>query len=106
MRPSIILKKIDDEKKLENDRVSFSGFEFHDAMVAIESMINFPSIADDLDKHTLVRKTVGQAAKNTKIEADEFLSILKDNILVELSRRNNNYYLLTSLSMRLLHTRK
>ncbi|WP_238038555.1 hypothetical protein [Psychrobacter sp. Ps6] len=106
LKPSIILKKIDDEKRLENNRVSFSGFEFHDAMVAIESMIDFPSIADDLDKHTLVQKTVWQAAKSTKIEADKFLIILKENIVVELKRRNNNYYLLTSLSMRLLHTKK
>ncbi|WP_199506777.1 MULTISPECIES: hypothetical protein [unclassified Psychrobacter] len=106
LKPSVILKKIDNEKKLENGRVSFSGFEFQDAIVAIESMINFPIIANDLDKHTLIQKTVWQAAKNTKIEPDKFLSILKDNISIELNKRNNTYYLLTSLSMRLSHTRK
>lgn len=106
LKPSIILKKIDDEKKVEDGRVSFSGFEFHDAIVAIESMINFPSIADDLDKHSIVEKTVWQVAKNPKIESCEFLSKLKNNILIELNRRDNVYYLLTSLSMNVSYIRK
>ncbi len=106
LKPNVIFKKIDDNKTVVDGKVSFSGFEYHDAIVALETMINFPPIADDLDKDALVKKTVWKVAKEPKIELQQFISELDKNIRLELAKRNNIYYLLTSLSLTDLHVRK
>jgi len=106
LKPSILLKKIDSLKVIEDGRVLFSGFEYRDAVLALESMISFPLIADDLDKHTLVQKTIGQVVKDYEIKSETFLSRLRENILLDVGKRDNIYYLLTSLSVNDLRVRK
>lgn len=99
LKPSVILAKIDSVKNLVDGKVSFSGFEYHDAIIALESMINFPPIAEDLDKHSLVKKTVWEVAKSPKMEDKDFINQLDSNINKAIATRDNTYFVLTSLSI-------
>ncbi|WP_047691473.1 hypothetical protein [Vibrio sp. ZOR0018] len=99
LKPSVILAKIDSIKTLIDGTLSFSGFEHHDAITALESMINFPPIAEDLDKHSLVKKTVWEVAKSPKIDHKYFINVLDLNINNSIAKRDNKYFVLTSLSI-------
>ncbi|KIE21954.1 hypothetical protein SE23_07030 [Vibrio sinaloensis] len=106
LKPSVILAKIDSIKNLVDGKVSFSGFEYHDAITALESMINFPPIAEDLDKHSLVKRTVWEVAKSPKIDRNDFINELDLNINKSIAKRDNRYFVLTSLSIANFGVRK
>ncbi|WP_306331981.1 hypothetical protein [Vibrio injensis] len=105
LKPSVILNKVDQIKKLVEGKLSFSGFEHHDAITALESMIDFPPAAEDLDKYSLVKSTLWEVAKFPQSDPKVFINELDSNIRKSLAKRPNQYYVLTSLSIASLRTR-
>lgn len=99
LNPSIILEKIDSLKKVVDGNVTFSSFEYHDAKAALESMIDFPNAAKDLDKSLLVTKAIWVVAKAAITEANAFINQINQNIRDELATRENKYFVLTSISV-------
>ncbi|HAS6208328.1 TPA: hypothetical protein I7245_21295 [Vibrio vulnificus] len=99
LKPKVILEKIDSLKKVVDGNVTFSSFEYHDAKAALESMINFPNAAKDLDKSLLVTKAIWEVAKAPITEANAFINQINQNIRDELATRENTYFVLTSISV-------
>ncbi|MGF1869861.1 hypothetical protein [Photobacterium indicum] len=99
LKPKVILDKIDSLKTITDGKISFSSFEFMEAVVALENMINFPQVAHDLNTSSIISDAVWELAKNEKIECGLFISQVNLNIKKSLAKRDNQYYLLTSISM-------
>lgn len=98
LKPQVILDKINNIKKITDGKVTFSSIEYHDAKFALESMISFPPVANDLDKHKLVSDAVWEVFKTTGA-ADTFIKQVNKNMKTTLAKRDNKYYLLTSVSI-------
>jgi hypothetical protein len=63
LKPKVILEKIDSLVDVSNGTQSFSNFELYDAQTALESMIDFPLVAKDLDKNKLISSAMWVVAK-------------------------------------------
>ena len=99
LKPKIIFEKIDSLVTVSNGTTSYSIFEFHDAKTALESMIDFPLIARDLDKNKLISSAIWEVAKNKPSDPQVFIKQISANIREALAKRDNQYFLLTSLSI-------
>ncbi|MEZ9189163.1 hypothetical protein AB4133_07540 [Vibrio sp. 10N.286.52.F8] len=106
LQPKVILEKLDSIKTVVDGKVSFSSFEYHDAKAALESMIEFPKAAKDLNKSRLVSNAVREAAKASVIEESAFIKQVNQCIKDEFSSRPNTYYVLTSVSISNVGIRK
>lgn len=98
LNPNVVINKINNVKNIKDGKLTFSGCEYHDAKFALESMINFPPVATDLDKYKLVADAVWEVFKTTGT-SDHFIKQVNENIKVALAKRENRYYLLTSVSI-------
>lgn len=105
LKPKVILEKIDSLKKVVDGNVTFSSFEYHDAKAALESMIDFPNAAKDLDKGLLVSKAIWDVVKAPITEEKAFIKQINQNIRDELTTRENPYFVLTSMSVANIGTR-
>ncbi|MDD9178036.1 MULTISPECIES: hypothetical protein [Aliivibrio] len=99
LKPKVIFEKIDNLKTVVDGKVTFTGFEHRGAKVALETMIDFPSICNDLDKELILTKAFWEAAKSTPIEQNNFIDLINKNIKEALEKRDETYFLLTSLSV-------
>lgn len=107
LKPSVILEKIDSLKQIVDGRLQFTGFEHDDAEIALESMIEFSEIAEDLDKPKLISSTLWEVARcHSRTDEKTFMSKLNEKIKAEFAKRENTYYLLTSLSLSNIKIRK
>ena len=99
LKPKVILDKIDSLVTVSNGTTSYSSFEFHDAKTALESMINFPLVARYLDKNKLISSAIREVANNKPSDPRIFIDQISTNIREVLEKRNNQYFLLTSISI-------
>lgn len=99
LKPKVILEKIDSLANIENDIMSYSNFEFLDAKTALESMIDFPAVAIDLDKNKIISSAIWEIIKNKPSDPKKYIELVSINIKEALAKRNEQYYLLTSISI-------
>lgn len=106
LQPKVILEKLDSIKTVVDGTVTFSSFEFQDVKAALESMIDFPEAAKDLNKSHLVSNAIWVAAKAQKTEESAFIKQVNLCIKKELAKRPSTYYVLTSVSISNIGLRK
>lgn len=101
LNPQAILDRIDSIKKISSDgRISYSGFEYHEIFASLFSLLDVPtSISTEVDMDSLVSKALGQAAQAGPLTKEGILKRLNDVAKNELSTREIEYALLTSISM-------
>lgn len=101
LNPQAILDKIESVKTIREDgRVSYTGFDYHEAFASLFSMLYFPkAITNELDLDSLVSKGLGKAAREGILTKDSVVKCLNDIAQSELSTREIDYKLLTSLSI-------
>lgn len=100
LKPEVILRKLEELKQVGNDNsVSFSAFEYQNAMAALYSMIDFPKQFISLQNIGILRNAVSNAAKLSKIDKDTVLNELKQLAKNELSKKEVKFNILTSFSM-------
>lgn len=101
LKPNVVLRKIDGIKTvLPDGRVSYSGFEYHDAMATLQGMVEFPRDSDDLDKEGIVARAVSRVAKAKELDEQ---SVLREiNVLIKDARacKEGIYFVLTSISLK------
>lgn len=100
LKPEIILKKLEELKQVNSDgSVSFSAFEYQNAMAALYSMVDFPKQFISLQNTNILKSAVSRAAKIGILNKDTVLNELKELTKIELSKKENKYSVLTSISM-------
>ncbi len=100
LNPDIILSKIDSIKTVSEDKkVSYSGFEYQDAMAVLVNMVNFPSHCDGLNHESIVSKAVSEIAKDHTLEKNKVMEKINNIVKEESATREHKYHLLTSISL-------
>jgi hypothetical protein len=100
LKPRVILEKIDSFKTINPDgRVSYSPFEYEDAIAALQSMVEFPSLDGELDRQAIVSRAVSNAARRESLTDNLVIEEVNAEIRSALSKREEIYFVLTSLSL-------
>lgn len=99
-KPDRILEKIDSIKKVDSDKkVSYTGFDYHDAMAALQSMVEFPDVAKDLHKELIISRAINIIASNKKLESVSVINQINNIIDEHLSVKERTFHVLTTISM-------
>jgi hypothetical protein len=97
-KPQVILDRISAIRTVDaNGKISFAGFELHDALPALRSMLHFPEPFDEVDKDLIVRTSVGRftGALNT----ETFIKEINARYVALVSIEEVRFFMLTSLSL-------
>jgi len=99
LKPAVILDSIEAIRTVSPEgRISFSGFELDDALPALQSMLEFPPAAIDVDKSVLVWKALSSIT--TKLTPAAFESAINTAFTAQNATRDSDYHILTSISFR------
>jgi Apea-like HEPN len=97
-KPEVILKKIDSVRAIDaGGRVSFSGFELWNCLPALQSMLEFPSTSTEVDNSTLVWGALSKIT--TELTPESLLSAINVELRDRLAKREQTFYLLTTVSL-------
>jgi hypothetical protein len=98
MNPEYILNQLEVTKKLTEDgRVSFESFTSSECKVALQSMIQFGENVSMTTRSLALNKALFEAAK-TKLDKNNLMLKINEEIKKKFATREENYYLLTSIS--------
>lgn len=96
----IIIEKINKCRSFnENGSVSFRGFESHDLVSTLQSMLNFPSVSEGLDHRELIWHAISRPKE--KISKNNFITEINNHLSSILSTELKNYQIFTSVSIAL-----
>jgi hypothetical protein len=99
-KPDIILKKIGSVATVSSDgKVSFSGFEFHEAIAVLRTMIQFPEELPWVGREIILPKAISEALKKGELDKKSVLEELNAQFKNQLAQKAQKYYLLTSISI-------
>lgn len=76
---------------------TFSGFEIYETLPALQSMLDFPSSASDLDKSLLVWRAISSVS--VKLTQDSFLVAINKAFIALTATSLQSYEILTSISL-------
>ncbi|OGT02714.1 MAG: hypothetical protein A3F73_14025 [Gallionellales bacterium RIFCSPLOWO2_12_FULL_59_22] len=97
LKPAVILNSIEAIRTVSPEgRISFSGFELDDALPALQSMLEFPPAAIDVDKSVLVWKALSSIT--TKLTPATFESAINTVFTAQNATIDSDYHILTSVS--------
>ena len=98
--PKIILSKIDSIKTISEDKkLSYSGFEYHDAIATLQNMVDFSSAANELNQEHIVSTAVNNIAKESALDKEKVIDEINDIIGNLLTAREHKFHILTSISL-------
>ena len=96
-KPALLLSKIEKSRKvLPDGGTSFGGFEIHEQTPVLYSMLEFPSVAEELDKPSLIWRALSKSRPD--LSESNFLKAINTELSAQLSKKEERYQLLTSLS--------
>jgi hypothetical protein len=95
--PDIILQRIAETRTI-NDKgnASFSGFELQEHVPVLYSMLEFPAACEPFDKTTLIWQGLSKATPD--INKDTFIRAVNEVLTTSLSKKNESFVLVTSIS--------
>ncbi len=97
LKPAVILDSIEAIRTVSPEgRISFSGFGLDDALPALQSMLEFPPAAIDVDKSALVWKALSSII--TKLTPIAFESAINTLFTAQNAPVDLDYHILTSVS--------
>lgn len=97
--PEVVIKKLDKIRTLEGDKASFGGFEYHEYITVLKSMVK---IDDDISSevgNSLVVQGFHNAAKKKALTSKSTLSAIRRSVADYHAQPNEPYCLLTSLNI-------
>ena len=98
LKPEIILSRIQAVRNVDsNDKVFFRGFDLHELLPVLQSMLEFPLAANIVEPSTLVWKTVANMTGDLTPKA--FIASINSTLSKEISTKETEYYILTSISI-------
>lgn len=94
----IIIDKINECRSFnENGNAYFRGFESHDLVSTLHSMLNFPSVSEGLDHRELIWHAISKSKE--KISKNNFIIEINSHLSSILSTELKNYQIFTSASI-------
>ena len=97
-KPIVVLDRIASVRAVNPEGgASFSGFELEDCLPALQSMLNFPDAASEVDAASLVWR--GLAKVKEDLTPSSFLAAVNTELSEKLATKEQIYYLLTSMSI-------
>ena len=100
LNPDVILDKIDSIKIVQDDgRVSYSGFKYLEAIPAFFSMLDFGKNLPWEIKSKIVKKAISKVAAVEKLNSKSVISEINNEFQNYHSTKENEYFLLTSISL-------
>lgn len=100
LKPEVILKRLDNIKTVTAEgNVSFSSFDYHDAVAALQTMIHYPEDIAWMTREIFLSKAISEAAKNGVLDRDNVISELNILLRGKLKQKERVYYTLTSISV-------
>lgn len=101
LKPEIILNKIDKSIQVNEDgSISVDAFEYQNNIAALYSMISFPEQSIPIHNITLLQDAVSNVAKKAQVNKENTLKELQKLSKIENSKREFNYNILTSISIK------
>jgi hypothetical protein len=98
-KPDIVLKRIREMRTRNPDGKgsSFSGWNIHQSLPLLNSMLVFPDAAQDLDRANLIWRAVAYDPQD--LTKESFLKELNKQISAALAIREETFHVLTSISI-------
>lgn len=97
-KPALVLKRIESVRTVNDEgQASYTGLELDECLPTIQSMLQFPAAAAEVDVETLVWRALSQVGK--ELTPDALLRALNRALDDKLAVRETDYVLLTSLSI-------
>lgn len=97
-KPAPVLKRIDSVRTVnEAGEVSYAGGDIKECLPTLQSMLQFPPAAAEVDTQALVWQ--GLSRVGARLTPDTFLTALNSILSEKLAVRETNYVVLTSLSL-------
>lgn len=98
LKPAVILDRITAIRSVnQGGAPSFSGFGLEDALPALQSMLDFPAVANDVQRSTLVWKAL--ASIPGELTPKTFLAAINDTLSKQIATREAQFHILTALSI-------
>jgi len=97
--PSVVVEKLSEIRTLDGDKVSFSGFEYHEYISLLKSMIHLDETTSTIVSEQLVVNGFHEAAKKKNLTPDGILSAIKKQARQHQSKPEQHFWLLTSLNL-------
>ncbi|SHH05959.1 hypothetical protein [Massilia sp. CF038] len=99
LKPSVILERIKGMVEISEGRVSFKGSSVQEDLLTLQSMLVFPSDLSDIDKRRILWQAIAEAAAG-QLNAERLMECLSSIVKNENSVREDDYLLLTSISLK------
>ncbi|RZT91075.1 hypothetical protein EV681_4598 [Advenella incenata] len=99
LKPQVILDKINESRLVKPDgTISYKGFGLSECLPALYSMLDFPPTEKDIDSSDLVWTALAQV-KSQSLTKEEFLYAINNELNKRLARPEQEYLLLTAISL-------
>lgn len=99
-KPALVISRIAATRTVGDDgRVSYAGLWSEDALPTLQSMLEFPPAASEVDTQTLVWRALSQAGR--VLTPETFLAALNSGLSERLAVRESDYFVVTSMSANL-----
>lgn len=99
-KPNIVLKRIEESKSVTADgKVSYSGFEFYDAMATVQGMVDFTDRSKTLEIDLIIWSAINNIAKNQVLEQKKVIDEINRLIKEEHKTKEREFHVLTTLSL-------
>jgi len=97
--PEVLLVKLTKIRTLDGEKASFSGFEYHEYIQVLKSMIDINDDVSSEIAHGLIVKGFNEAAKKPELTTKTVIASIKKVVREHLGKPNEPYWLLTTLNI-------
>lgn len=94
----ILLDRIKECATINEDKIQYSSIDYIHATTAIETIIDFNDKKRILNKKSIIQKAIFASLKNGNITPPTFMENINNQISEEAKKRDETFYILTSLS--------
>jgi hypothetical protein len=99
LKPAVLLSHIEASRTVAADgRVSFAGFEVHNTLPAVQSMLDFSSSATEWEKSTVMWRAL--ASLKGSLTPDTFLEAVNAEIRTQNAVKDTSFHVLSALSIK------
>ena len=101
LRPGVILEKLGGIQIVGSDgSISYQGFEYHEIRCVLLGLLSFPPRCDSLDHERILAIALRNISRVGRLDENAAIEEINRIANQELSTRENQYFVLTSISLR------